>query len=94
MTAVFMENHCKKHLHFYGLVTEIKNNLKKITAVFTKNRCKMVFYSGCYIRTTVNILQRFLTKPLFNFAVLPITAVVQPLLTGGNNCCKSPFVVQ
>jgi hypothetical protein len=54
----------------------------------------MIFCSGCYIRTDVNILQWFLTKPLFNFAVLPITAVVQPLLIVGNNCCKSPFMVQ
>jgi hypothetical protein len=39
----------------------------------------MVFYSVCYIRTAVNNLQRFSTKPLLNFAALPITAVVQPL---------------
>jgi hypothetical protein len=124
----------------YGLVTEIrKNNLKKITAVFTKNcckiilkkkiysdfygkplqkpfyshinkkiysckrsylqrflvknRCKIVFCSGCYIRTAVNNLQWFLTKLLLKFAALPIIAVVQPLLTEGNNRCKSPFLV-
>jgi hypothetical protein len=41
----------------------------------------MVFGSGCYKRTAVNNLQRFSTKPLLNFAALPITAVVQPLLT-------------
>jgi hypothetical protein len=51
----------------------------------------MVFGSGCYIRTAVNNLQRFSTKPLLNFAALPITAVVQPLLTGGNNRCKSLY---
>jgi hypothetical protein len=53
----------------------------------------MVFSSGCYIRTAVNNLQRFSIKPLLNFAALQITAVVQPLLTGGNNRCKSLFVV-
>jgi hypothetical protein len=54
----------------------------------------MVFYSGCYIRTVVNSLQEFLTKLLLNFVALPITAVVQPLLTGGNKRCKNTFVVE
>jgi hypothetical protein len=53
----------------------------------------MVFYSGCSIRTAVKGLQRFSTKSLLNFAALPITAVVKPLLTGENNRCKKPFVV-
>jgi hypothetical protein len=43
------------------------------------------FCSGCYIRTVLSNLQWFLIKPLLNFAALPITAVVQSLLTEKNN---------
>jgi hypothetical protein len=94
--------------NIYGLVTETKKKKFKknysgfyektavktiLQRILVKNRCKMVFCSSCYIRTTVNNLQRFLTKSLLNFAALPITGFVQPLLTVRNNRCKSPFVV-
>jgi hypothetical protein len=50
------------------------------TAIFkVKTAVKGDVYSGFYIRTAINNLQWFSTKPLLNFVALPITAVVQPL---------------
>jgi hypothetical protein len=70
-----MKNRCKNH---FTTVFKVKTTVKDYLQRFlVKIRCKMVFCSGCYIRTAVNNLLRFLIKPLLNFAALPITAVVK-----------------